>query len=413
MTDVEVYEAPKQILERLTPEQVRYIANTEIIPKALRGRPEAIMATILKGRSLGLDDINSLSAIHFIEGKAGLSAETMVHLVRKRGHSIVWEAKPGESCTVVGTRRDNGDTGSVTWTMGMAQDAGLAGRGPWKQYPDAMLWVRAASQLCRMLFADVLMGTSYSPEELEEVAERGRVTEAVSDLPGVEEATIRTEPSAGPSEAQLNRIARLEERAGPGYLITLRGVFGAEMASELDADTAARYEATLALALPPEDSGQGADSPSVSSAVADPPKSGAGEVLQGDEAPTPAATAGDPSDGGAAPSPVETVAESDTSEGTDSSPADELPGEPAPEDEVVDADAHEVDEGRERLVEIAGETLIPNGNYKGTKLVDIHDGWIEYALRPENIVRLPEVFIEALELWSRERKTEIWTKVRG
>jgi hypothetical protein len=411
MTDVEVYEAPKQILERLTPEQVRYIANTEIIPKALRGRPEAIMATILKGRSLGLDDINSLSAIHFIEGKAGLSAETMVHLVRKRGHSVVWEAKPGESCTVVGTRRDNGDTGSVTWTMQMAKDAGLAGKGSWKQYPDAMLWARAATQLCRMLFADVLMGTSYSPEELEEVAERGRVTEAVTDLPGVEEATVRREPSAGPSEAQLNRIAHLEERAGPGYLITLRGVFGAEMASELDADAAARYEATLALALPPEDSGQGAesDSPRVHSTV----ERGAGEEPQEDGAPTPAADSAEGPEG--VPTPHEDSAggsvSSDPEKRHESPSADELPGEPSPEDEVVEAEV--VEESDERLVEIAGETLIPSGNYRGSKLADIHDGWIEYALRAENIARLPEPFVEALELWARERKPEIWEKVRG
>lgn len=366
MTDVEVYEAPpKQELERLTPEQIRYIANTEIIPKGMRGNPEKIMATILKGRSLGLDDISSLSAIHVIEGKAGLSAETMVHLVRKRGHSLVWEAKPGESCTVVGTRRDNGDTGAVTWTMGMAKDAGLSSKDVWKRYPDAMLWSRAVSQICRMLFADVLMGTSYSPEELEEVAERGRVTEAVSDLPILEETKVRTEPQSAPSEALLNRIAVLEERSGDGYKMVLRGVFGVELASELSAEDAARYEATLELALPQESAGE---------------PSGNDSTATGDDG------------------VVEAVDEAgpDASEAS-SSPADELPGEPAPENE-------------DRLVELAGETIIPNGNYRGTMLKDIHDGWISFALQPANKARLPQVFVQALEIWVQARKPELWEK---
>ncbi len=406
MTDVEIIYAPPRTaqLERLTPEQIRYIANTDIIPKALRGNPEKIMATILKGRSLGLDDISSLSAIHVIEGKAGLSAETMVHLVRKAGHSVVWEAKPAESCTVVGTRRDNKDTGAVTWTIVMAKEAGLSSKDVWKRYPDAMLWSRAVSQLCRMLFADVLMGTSYSPEELEEVAERGRVTEAVSDLPGVEEAQIRTEPQSAPSEAMLNRLAHLEERAGSGALITLRGVFGVEMASELSAADAARYEAMLELGLPPEDSGQGAVSDSdASSDVRS--ESGAGEAPRGDGAPTPAATTAEEPSGN--DSVTDGVSEAVGEAGTDASEAepssaDELPGEPAPEPETD-----------ERLVELAGETEIPIGNYRGMKLSEIHEGWIDYSLQPANTARLPEPFVEALELWARTQKPELWKKWRS
>ncbi len=336
-----------------------------------------------------------IEAIHFIEGKAGLSAETMVHLVRKRGHSIVWEAKPGESCTVVGTRRDNGDTGSVTWTLGMAKDAGLASKDVWKRYPDSMLWVRAVSQLCRMLFADVLMGTSYSPEELEEVAERGRVTEAVTDLPGVEETTIRTEPASAPSQALLNRIAHLEDRAGGSSLITLRGVFGVEMASELDADSAARYEAILELGLPPEDSGQGAASDA--SVSPDPSASGAGEAPQEDAAPTPAADSAEGPEGESAPQ-KDSAGGSElagTEKRHESPSADELPGEPV----------------AKNLVDLAAETVIPLGTYKGKPIGEIHDGWIKYGL--ENAGRLPDPFVEALELFARERKPEIWAQVHG
>lgn len=388
----------------LSNEQIRYIANTEIVPRHLRGKPDAMVAVILKGRALGLDDIHSLTAINFIEGKATLAAETMVTLVRRRGHSIQWESKPGESCTVTGKRSDTGDEGSVTWTMNMAKEAGLIGKDNWKRYPDMMLYWRAVSQLCRMLFADVLMGVSYTEDEAQEAAERGKVTQAVSDLPAVEEQHVREEPTSGPSEAQLNRIARLEERSGDSYKMVLRGVFGVEMASELDASAAVQYEAVLTQALPPEDSGQGAESDAEASA------SGAGEEPQEDEAPTPAADSAEgPHEAATSDKDERGGSSPDGEEKSDSSPSAELPGEPTPDDEVVNGEV--VEDVDERLVELAGETVIPIGSYRGKTLAEIHDGWIDYGLRHAD--KLPDAFNEALELWARERKPEIWEKVRG
>jgi len=164
VTEVERYQAPQ--MERLAPETVKGIANTELIPKELRGNVPAIIATILKGRSIGLDDMSALTAIHFIEGKPTLSAETKVLLARRAGHSITGDFGDG-AVTVKGKRGDNGDEMAVTWTKEMAVRAGLADKKNWKTYPEAMLWARAVSQLCRMLFADALLGSSYTPEELE------------------------------------------------------------------------------------------------------------------------------------------------------------------------------------------------------------------------------------------------------
>lgn len=158
-----------QPLERLTPQQVKFIANTEIIPKPLRGRVDAIIATIAKGRALGLDDIHALSAIHFIEGKPTLSAEAMNMLARRAGHSIA--AKVTEtSATVKGVRADTGDSMEVTYTLEDAKRAGILGKDNWKKHPQAMLMARATAQLCRWLFPDVLAGASYTPEELEDAS---------------------------------------------------------------------------------------------------------------------------------------------------------------------------------------------------------------------------------------------------
>src|SRR5579872_1535656 len=152
--------------EMLTNEQLRYIASTDFVPKNLRGNLPAILACVATGRALGIPDMAALRSIHIVDGKATFSAELMVSLVRKRGHSITGRIGDGKA-TVTGKRGDNGDEMSVVWTMEMADRAGLLGKDNWKKYPDSMLWARAVSQLCRMLFADVFAGQTYTPDETE------------------------------------------------------------------------------------------------------------------------------------------------------------------------------------------------------------------------------------------------------
>lgn len=166
--------------ERLSREELEFIKTSDLIPKAYRGKPADMFAAILTGRSLGLSDMHALRSIYVVDGKATIGAELMTSLVRNHGHSIMAEAGDG-FCTVTGKRRDNGDTMTVTWTRDMAAKAGLLGKDNWKKYEASMLWARAVSQLCRMLFPDVLTGMIYTPDEAELTAEE-RVSEAVGHV---------------------------------------------------------------------------------------------------------------------------------------------------------------------------------------------------------------------------------------
>lgn len=166
MTSQELEKRSPATAMMLSNEQLRYIASTDFVPKSLRGNLPAILACVATGRALGIPDMAALRSIHIVDGKATFSAELMVSLVRKRGHSIVGEIGDGKA-TVTGKRGDNGDEMTSTWTLDMAQRAGLVGKDNWKKYPEAMLWARAVSQLCRMLFADVFAGQTYTPDEAE------------------------------------------------------------------------------------------------------------------------------------------------------------------------------------------------------------------------------------------------------
>jgi hypothetical protein len=162
-TDLVVHEPSAMAV--LDNETLKFIANTEFVPQGLRGKLPAILACVATGRALGLPDMTALRSIHIIDGKATFSAELMVMLTRQRGHSIVGHVQEGVA-RITGTRVDNGDTITVEWTLAMADRAGLMGKSNWKKYPEAMLWARAVSQLCRALFADCFAGNTYTPEEL-------------------------------------------------------------------------------------------------------------------------------------------------------------------------------------------------------------------------------------------------------
>ncbi len=154
----------------LTNQQLIVIANTDFVPKGLRGNVPACLAAVARGRAMGVPDMVALNGIAIINGKATLSAELMVAIVREHGHSITGDVT-ATSAKVKGKRRDNGDTMTAEFNMEMAEAAGLFKNNVWKQYPDDMMWARAVSKLCRRLFADCFAGGTYAPDDMEPVGE--------------------------------------------------------------------------------------------------------------------------------------------------------------------------------------------------------------------------------------------------
>lgn len=144
------------------------IARTDFVPTPLRGKPEAVMACMLAGHEIGIGPIMALSKIHVIEGRPAQAAELMRALVQRAGHEIWFEDQSITKVTICGQRAGSEKVSRVTWTMDDAERAGLKGKQNWRRYPRAMLVARATGELCRMIFADVLGGISYTPEEVED-----------------------------------------------------------------------------------------------------------------------------------------------------------------------------------------------------------------------------------------------------
>jgi len=224
-----------EVARPLSPAEVSWkvaqkIANTPFVPTAFRGKPESVYAAVLYGEELGLGPMQSLTQIHVIEGKPSLAPEGMRGLVLKAGHRIDVKVASNDKVVLYGRRADSGSEATVEWTMKDAQLAGLAGRGAWKTYPRAMLMARATSELCRMLFADIIAGLSYTPEEVMSVAGK-EYDHAYAETPVA--PTITTEPITEAVVADPEPQVEVSwEDAFPGSTMTNNDVVDAEIVDD-------------------------------------------------------------------------------------------------------------------------------------------------------------------------------------
>jgi len=135
---------------------------------------EEIVMLLLTARDLGISTTQAINGgFWIVQGKIIMSAIQMATMVRKAGHSIRFGEVTEKSCTLIGKRRDNSDTLTITFNMAMAERAGLLKNPTWKSYPEDMLYSNAIKRLCRMLFPDVI-GNAYDEYSMDEVIQKDK-----------------------------------------------------------------------------------------------------------------------------------------------------------------------------------------------------------------------------------------------
>jgi len=124
---------------------------------------------IKAGEELGLQAIYSMQRLYMVEGKLGMSAETMGALIkRSRKYNYRVKEHTDEKCTVV-FYEEGQEAYISTFTIQDAKRANLIKPGSaWQKYPRALLFARALSQGGRIVCPDVL-GGGYTLEELESI----------------------------------------------------------------------------------------------------------------------------------------------------------------------------------------------------------------------------------------------------
>lgn len=183
------------------------LCQTTFAPKEFRGKAEDAAAAILHGDEVGLSPMQSLQSIYVISGKPALYARTMVAIVLAAGHEVWTVSKSDRSVTVAGRRRGSSHTIEETWTYDRARKAGYTSNKKYETDPAAMLYARAASDVCRQVAPDALAGLAFSVEELElgEAEAPATVSRTQRKATTAKRAPMPPEPEIEPVAGTLER----------------------------------------------------------------------------------------------------------------------------------------------------------------------------------------------------------------
>jgi hypothetical protein len=192
------------------------IAGTEFVPKAMRGKPDVVVAAIMYGDEIGIGPMQALAGIHVVEGRPFPSAELLRAMILRDGHSLVVHEMTGTRCRISGLRRGSPESERVyvEWTADMARAAGLLSKDNWRKYPRAMLAARATADVARLVFPDVVKGLGHladttddaayldtlGPADVEQVPEPKRTRKAPQRRTRPRTAAVTELPVAPPDE---------------------------------------------------------------------------------------------------------------------------------------------------------------------------------------------------------------------
>ena len=200
-------------------------------------------AAVLYGGPLGLNPLQSLANIHVVKGKPGLPAELMVALVRSHGHEVGIEDLTDHRCRVWGRRKGSEELHRSEFTMERAKKAGYTSQNAkYGTDPQAMLYARAVSILCRQMASEVLKGLATVEEigdepDADAPAPKGRVVQRAAALQAAMAAPAqRPAPALAPAPAPARQATPSHAEAPSGPPLPGEDEPATEAARPIEAD---------------------------------------------------------------------------------------------------------------------------------------------------------------------------------
>ncbi|MEJ4100895.1 hypothetical protein V5S96_11085 [Corynebacterium mastitidis] len=206
------------------------LCNTQMVPQVFRGKPDDAAAAILYGAELGLKPQQALQQVFVVHGQPAIYARTMAGLLKAKGYTFETVESTDESVTVTGAS-PRGEMETSTWSIDRAKKAGYTSNKKYSSDPQAMLYAKALSEVCRKLAPDVLLGIRYAAEDLELEQRPVKATAKRMDGPGgergaeaVRAALEAKKQQAGEDRTQLDKalaaLTQVEDREHLDRIIT-------------------------------------------------------------------------------------------------------------------------------------------------------------------------------------------------
>ena len=196
-------------------------ASSDLMPRDYRGKPANIMLAVQMGSELGLSPMQAVQNIAVVNGRPSVWGDALIGLVRNNPkcqdvHEVVAGEADARTATCTVKRAGSSDV-IRTFSVADAKKAQLwSKQGPWQQYPDRMLQMRARGFALRDAFPDVLRGLITAEEAADTPVDDFRGTTldtvaqaapAVQPIPPSPIDTIRARLATCSDTACVERVA--------------------------------------------------------------------------------------------------------------------------------------------------------------------------------------------------------------
>ncbi|WP_422096854.1 hypothetical protein [Variovorax sp.] len=149
-----------------------YLAESDMVPKDFRGKPGNCLVAMQWGFEVGLKPLQALQGIAVINGRPSIWGDALLSLVQSSpACKDVIERYEGQGddyrAVCIAQRHGRADK-IAEFSVADAKAAGLLGKqGPWTQYRNRMLKMRARAFALRDQFADVIKGMAVAEESMD------------------------------------------------------------------------------------------------------------------------------------------------------------------------------------------------------------------------------------------------------
>lgn len=159
----------------------KMLADSTFVPKDFIGKPQNVLVAIQWGMEIGLAPLQALQNIAVINGRPSLWGDAALAVVQNHPayewHTEAIEGEADDREGVFTIKRRGSDAHVVRFSVTDAKKANLWGKqGPWTQYADRMLKLRARGFGLRDKFADALKGLITAEEARDYPTEQPALT---------------------------------------------------------------------------------------------------------------------------------------------------------------------------------------------------------------------------------------------
>lgn len=188
----------------------KLLAESDLAPKDFKGKPANVLIALQMGCEVGLAPMAAIQNIAVINGRPSIWGDAALAIVMAHrdfeGIKEVFEGTGENKTAICEVKRRGHDPHITRFSVADAKKAQLWGKqGPWTNYPDRMLQMRARGWAIRDKFADALRGLNIG-EEMQDAP-----TIEASTLPQIDPAkeTLKNEIDALLTSVGLNAANRM------------------------------------------------------------------------------------------------------------------------------------------------------------------------------------------------------------